>query len=221
MTETNLVVSKTLSSRIPRLQRSSTFHNLKSPLRKENEHVSEGQDELGSLSSVCSGLSCGADWGYRKRATKYAFHCSTRSSLIDSSSNEYLTPTQRANRKIRELQFLLKESETSCRMKSYTVDRLSQELADCKLALKNTVSKQKGKKESRNENETNDECQSDNTLILTDSGLGWSDDFLSNLKDSDIVFPHQAAGSVEKQKLMSIHLQEIEKMKEDHSSEVG
>ena len=103
MTETNLVVSKTLSSRIPRLQRSSTFHNLKSPLRKENEHVSEGQDELGSLSSVCSGLSCGADWGYRKRATKYAFHCSTRSSLIDSSSNEYLTPTQRANRKIREL----------------------------------------------------------------------------------------------------------------------
>jgi len=226
MTEVNLVVSKNLPSRIPRLQRSSTFHNLqlkKSPLRKENDRTSEDQDELGSLSSVYSGLSCvGADWSYRKKSPKYAFHCSTRHS-VDNSSNEYLTPTQRANRKIRELQFLLKESEASCRMKSYTVERLSQELADCKLSQKNcTCNRQKENNDSRKEAETNDDYQSENKLVLTDSGLGWTDDYLSHLKDSEVVLPlHQASGSMEKRKSVSIHLQEIEKLKETHSSEVS
>lgn len=106
------------NSRIPRLQRSASFHGeaKKISITQEvaEEDLTEAQDDVGSLSSVCSVASCAvSSKAYRKavenacdlqkgNTSKFAFHCSTPST-ITGCQGEYLTPTQRANRTIRQL----------------------------------------------------------------------------------------------------------------------
>ena len=97
----------TASSRIPRLQRSVSFHdrvrrNVR-PKDAMNEEDLEAEDDVSSLSSVCSVVSCSLPGNSYQRALdcasesrnksrKYTLHCST-----PVNSDEYLTPTQRAN----------------------------------------------------------------------------------------------------------------------------
>lgn len=116
MAEVNPSLKGKSSSRIPRLQRSASFHGerRKSSITQEvtEEDLTEAQDDIGSLSSVCSVASCAASSrAYRKAVEtacdfqkgnlpKFTFHCSTPTNGCQS---EYLTPTQRANRTIRQL----------------------------------------------------------------------------------------------------------------------
>jgi|688.fasta_scaffold347237_1 hypothetical protein len=107
-------------SRIPRLQRSASFHGEAKKTSKPNEQEKitgkdskEDRDDIGSLGSVYSLTSCTmSGTAYRKtvenpcnfekgNTTKFAFHCSTPSTT--GQQDEYLTPTQRANRTIRQL----------------------------------------------------------------------------------------------------------------------
>lgn len=108
-------------SRIPRLQRSSSFHgelrkstNTNNVHRETEEDANEAEDDFGSLSSVGSIKSCAGFTSAYRRAVetaadyrnkgnpKYALHCSYPSNGY-SNQGEYLTPTQRANRTIRQL----------------------------------------------------------------------------------------------------------------------
>ena len=218
MAEENSFFSRNFPSRIPRLQRSTSFHNTRrlqsSPLPteavKNEKFLLEKRDELGSLSSVCSALSC-VDWDYRKKSTKYALHCSTHSRDGDNClQQDYLTPTQRANRTISELKFKLKKSEASNA-------RLQQELATCKFQHKACSDNKHSTKSVYEKESQTIECQSENILNLTDSGLY---DDSNQLKDSEM--NHEAADhwSIEKRKLAFSHLKEIEKLKEDHSTAV-
>lgn len=119
MAETSPASKKKSGSRIPRLQRSASFHGQakKFSITTEvvtEEDLTEAQDDLGSLSSVCSVASCAVSSStYRKAvetacdfrkgntSPKYALHCSPLAS--NGVLGEYLTPTQRANRTIRQL----------------------------------------------------------------------------------------------------------------------
>lgn len=112
------------SSRIPRLQRSASFHGEAKKFTRTQQDVTEEDltealDDLGSLSSVCSVASCATpSSAYRKAvesacdfrrghlSPRYALHCSTSSTASNGGTNEYLTPTQRANRTIRQLKYL-------------------------------------------------------------------------------------------------------------------
>ena len=107
-------------SRIPRLQRSASFHGEAKKNSKSNEQEKitgedskEDRGDIGSLSSVYSVTSCTMSGrAYRKtvenpcdfekgNTTKFAFHCSIPST--SGHRDEYLTPTQRANGTIRQL----------------------------------------------------------------------------------------------------------------------
>lgn len=110
------------SSRIPRLQRSASFHGEAKKFSRTQhdvteEDLTEALDDLGSLSSVCSVASCATPSNaYRKAvetacdfrrgslsSPRYALHCTTSSTTSNGGIGEYLTPTQRANRTIRQL----------------------------------------------------------------------------------------------------------------------
>ncbi len=118
MAETSSASKKKSGSHIPRLQRSASFHgqakkfSLTEVVTEEDDLI-EAQDDLSSLSSVCSVASCAVSSNtYRKAvetacdfrkgnaSPKYALHCSP---LASNVLGEYLTPTQRANRTIRQL----------------------------------------------------------------------------------------------------------------------
>lgn len=110
---------KGLISRIPRLQRTTSFHEEtnRSTHTLRGKVVMEAKDDLCSLSSIHSVTSCVASnttKAYRKAITsaydfrkkdftlsKNTFHCTPFGDT--NSLNEYLTPTQRANRTIHQL----------------------------------------------------------------------------------------------------------------------
>ena len=124
MAEASPTMKRKTVSRIPRLQRSASFHgqakkfsNITQEVAEEDD-LTEAQDDLGSLSSVCSIASCAVTSSAYRRAvetacdfrkgnasTKYSLHCSTPSSS-NGILGEYLTPTQRANRTIRQLKYV-------------------------------------------------------------------------------------------------------------------
>lgn len=104
-------------SRIPRLQRSVSFHGKEHKSTSSNEvteeELTEALDDLCSLSSISSVASCAvSNRAYRKalesavkiqktNSPRFTLHCSTPQS--NGWPGEYLTPTQRANRTIRQL----------------------------------------------------------------------------------------------------------------------
>lgn len=117
MAEGNTSLTGKFCSRIPRLQRSVSFHGkeYKSATSNEatEEELTEALDDLRSLSSVSSVASCAvSSRAYRKavesafeiqktNSPRFTLHCSTPPS--NGFPGEYLTPTQRANRTIRQL----------------------------------------------------------------------------------------------------------------------
>lgn len=208
-------------SRIPRLLRSASFQGRTT--KKETIHEDENEtDDVGSLSSVCSAVSCATQGiAYRRavnsasscvfhdyrKPSKYAIHCCSPSS--NSGSQEYLTPTQRANRTIRHLKELLKKSESDCSYKDFEIQRLTRELV--------AVRMEHAQCEFRNSSaaEAPENVSSVATSSLGDSGLFDDLNHASQSKES-LLEKHE---NVEKRRLVS-QVDQIEDLKRHHANEV-
>nr|CAD7426695.1 unnamed protein product [Timema monikensis] len=93
-------------------------------------------DDLDSLASYGSVASCDHAYFARNGTTfsgrqmKYVVHCSSHG----GATEEYLTPTQRANSKIRRLSALLKQTERDLEKKNLEIGRLTQEVVELRLS---------------------------------------------------------------------------------------
>nr|CAD7392393.1 unnamed protein product [Timema cristinae] len=93
-------------------------------------------DDLDSLASYGSVASCDHAYFARNGTTfsgrqmKYVVHCSSHG----GATEEYLTPTQRANRKIRRLSALLQQTERDLEKKNLEIGRLTQEVVELRLS---------------------------------------------------------------------------------------
>ncbi|CAG2064036.1 unnamed protein product [Timema podura] len=93
-------------------------------------------DDLDSLASYGSVASCDHAYFARNGTTfsgrqmKYVVHCSSHG----GATVEYLTPTQRANRKIRRLSALLQQTERDLEKKNLEIGRLTQEVVELRLS---------------------------------------------------------------------------------------
>lgn len=220
-------VNGNVGSRIPRLVRSSSFHGR--GLQKqvvEEDQAEEALDDVGSLSSVCSVVSCATPGSaYRSavnaargvrttKSSRYALHCCSSPSS-QFGSEDYLTPTQRANRTIRQLKALLKESQAECSYKDFEIQRLTRELVALRM-------KQAEKPDSSGGATAEVESTNTATPSLADSGL--FDDLVNHSKESltdkdvEVTHPNWAA---EKRKLVAAHLEETEQLKKQHATEVS
>ncbi|XP_046457196.1 protein quick-to-court-like isoform X1 [Daphnia pulex] len=225
------------SSRIPRLQRSASFHGerRKSSITQEQEFteedLTEAQDDVGSLSSVCSVASCAVSSraypAYRKavetacdfqkgnNSPKFTFHCSTPT---NGCQGEYLTPTQRANRTIRQLKSLLKESEANSNYKDFEIQRLTRELVGLRLEHAQCEKRiSGGDKES-------DGATHLTAPSLADSGhfddlsyhpSQFKDSFAE--KDADL---YSGGWTAEKNRLTNAYLEKIENLTKQHTNEM-
>nr|CAD7408352.1 unnamed protein product [Timema poppensis] len=93
-------------------------------------------DDLDSLASYGSVASCDHAYFARNGTTfsgrqmKYVVHCSSHG----GATEEYLTPTQRANRQIRRLSALLQQTERDLEKKNLEIGRLTQEVVELRLS---------------------------------------------------------------------------------------
>jgi len=229
-------------SRIPRLQRSASFHE---SIKRKNvgakemdieEDVEEAEDDIGSLSSVCSVVSCSLpDNSYRravesasnfriqKAPMRFALHCST-----PTGSETYLTPTQRANRNIRQLKSLLKESYTDARYKDFEIQRLTRELvelrlehAQCKKADAAVAAADGADGADAGETPDAGDASAGTTPSLADSGL-FDDVHLNHSKESlaERDADTTTAWSIEKRRLLNSHAEQIGDMKRQFADEM-
>lgn len=221
-------------SRIPRLRRSVSFqesakHNVKMKEVDIDEDV-EAEDDLASLSSVCSVVSCsGPDNSYR-RAVESASHCRSQKPPVrfamhcttPTGNETYLTPTQRANRSIRQLKSLLKESYTDARYKDFEIQRLTRELVELRLEHAH-CKKAEATEAGADTADTPDTADASHgtTPSLADSGL-FDDAHLNHSKESlverDI---DTTAWSMEKRRLLNSHAEQIGDMKRQFADEVS
>lgn len=126
MAEASPYFKERSNSRIPRLLRSTSFHgtvkknsNAITSVEDETEALDDvgSLDDNGSLSSVCSVASCAVPFSAHRRfgesvykfgrvtnSPRYSLHCAQQSTFTGGVS-EYLTPTQRANKTIRQLKY--------------------------------------------------------------------------------------------------------------------
>jgi len=92
-------------------------------------------DSLKSFGSVCSAMSCDHAYFARNGTTfsgrrmKYVVHCSPHM----DGTEEYLTPTQRANRQIRRLKALLTQAQKDIVQKDQDIIRLTKEVVELRL----------------------------------------------------------------------------------------
>lgn len=219
-------------SKIPRLLRSASFHGqgLKKPVPVIDEDQTEAQDDLGSLSSVCSVVSCAAPSSAYRRAvdvargfqikkpnSKYAIHCCPSNG---NGNQDYLTPTQRANRTIRQLKTLLKESEAECNYKDLKIQQLTRELVA--MRLEHAECEGNGQK-----NGEIDAVSAFTPLSLSDSGL--FDDLNHGIEQSketlaekDASLSSQCIGEKRSLKLATIsQLEQVKELKKQQVIEVS
>ncbi|KZS10484.1 Uncharacterized protein APZ42_025035 [Daphnia magna] len=196
MAEGNTSLTGKFCSRIPRLQRSVSFHVSSRAYRKAVESAFEIQ---------------------KTNSPRFTLHCSTPPS--NGFPGEYLTPTQRANRTIRQLKSLLKESKTDSNYKDFEIQRLTRELVLLRLEHaqcgKNTV---RGEKEP------------ENTLPLATPSLADSGHFddlsyqANQLKDSlvekDVDSLASGSWSMEKSRIANFHGEKIEDLLRRHANEI-
>ncbi|XP_057373998.1 protein quick-to-court-like isoform X1 [Daphnia carinata] len=233
MAEGNSSQTGKFCSRIPRLQRSVSFHGkeYKSTTSNEatEEELTEALDDLRSLSSVSSVASCAVSSRSYGRAVESAFeiqktnsprftlHCSTPPN--NGFPGEYLTPTQRANRTIRQLKSLLKESKTDSNYKDFEIQRLTRELVLLRLEHA-----QCGKDTVRGEKEP------DNSLPLAAPSLADSGHFddlsyqANQLKDSLVEkeVDSLATGSwiMERSRIANFHTEKMDDLLRRHAHEI-
>jgi len=204
------------ASRIPRLQRSASFSSgqIKRNVQAQMEEDLEAEDDIGSLSSVCSVVSCSLPGNSYRRAVesasevrnqhkttpRFALHCSSTGS---GGCDQYLTPTQRANRTIRRLKALLKESYADTRYKDFEIQRLTKELVE--LRLEHAHCKKVG------------DDPHGATPSLADSGL-FDDVHLNQSKES--LLEKDVDSSTEKRRLMNSHVEQISDMKRQFADEM-
>ncbi|XP_063244119.1 protein quick-to-court isoform X4 [Bacillus rossius redtenbacheri] len=100
--------------------------------------IDEDDDDLDSLrsfGSACSAMSCDHAYFARNGTTfsgrrmKYVVHCSSHA----GGAEEYLTPTQRANRQIRKLKVLLKQAHKDLEKKDQDIFQLTKEVVELRL----------------------------------------------------------------------------------------
>ncbi|PNF14350.1 hypothetical protein B7P43_G05566 [Cryptotermes secundus] len=102
------------------------------------EEAAETDDDMGSLKSfgsACSAMSCDHAYfacngtTFSGRRMKYVVHCSPQM----DGTEEYLTPTQRANRQIRKLKALLNQAQKDIAQKDQDIIRLTKEVVELRL----------------------------------------------------------------------------------------
>lgn len=97
--------------------------------------MDDDMDSLKSFGSVCSAMSCDHAYFARNGTTfsgrrmKYVVHCSPHM----DGTEEYLTPTQRANRQIRRLKALLTQAQKDIEQKDQDIIRLTKEVVELRL----------------------------------------------------------------------------------------
>lgn len=110
------------------------------PVSPESPATSYLDDDLDSLhsysSSVASGMSCDHPYVARNGTTfsgrkmKYVVHCSSHAG---QTGEDYLTPTQRAQRQIRRLKELLSQARVDLEQRDSEILRLTKEVVELRL----------------------------------------------------------------------------------------
>ncbi|XP_055635773.1 protein quick-to-court isoform X2 [Toxorhynchites rutilus septentrionalis] len=123
----------------PGLQKSSLSPKTP-PVSPESPATSYLDDDLDSLqsysSSVASGMSCDHPYVARNGTTfsgrkmKYVVHCSSHAG---QTGEDYLTPTQRAQRQIRRLKELLSQARVDLEQRDSEILRLTKEVVELRL----------------------------------------------------------------------------------------
>ncbi|CAB0027862.1 unnamed protein product [Trichogramma brassicae] len=139
-TDTISHISELSLSLTPLRSRHRSHHPLGHHHHNPGHHHHDDCSDADSVRSFGSGLSVasacehanfalnGTTWSGRQH--RYIVHCST-SNLNDG--DEYLTPTQRAQRQVRKFQALLKEAHKRADEQEHEIARLSQELVELRI----------------------------------------------------------------------------------------
>lgn len=110
---------------------------------EEGDQVDDDLDSLHSYSSVATTASCDHAYVARNGTTfsgrkmKYVVHCSAHAG---QTGEEYLTPTQRAQRQIRRLKALLNQAKLDLEKKDSDIFRLTKEVVELRLYKASLVS---------------------------------------------------------------------------------
>ncbi|XP_069705692.1 protein quick-to-court isoform X1 [Periplaneta americana] len=112
-----------------------SYPHTPTPSPEDAVGMDDDMDSLKSFGSVCSAMSCDHAYFARNGTTfsgrrmKYVVHCSPHMDGTD----EYLTPTQRANRQIRRLKALLAQAQKDMEAKDQDIIRLTKEVVELRL----------------------------------------------------------------------------------------
>ncbi|XP_029709324.2 protein quick-to-court isoform X1 [Aedes albopictus] len=107
-----------------------------SPESPATSYLDDDLDSLHSYSSVASGMSCDHPYVARNGTTfsgrkmKYVVHCSSHAG---QTGEDYLTPTQRAQRQIRRLKELLSQARMDLEQRDSEILRLTKEVVELRL----------------------------------------------------------------------------------------
>lgn len=107
-----------------------------SPESPVTSYLDDDLDSLHSYSSVASGMSCDHPYVARNGTTfsgrkmKYVVHCSSHAG---QTGEDYLTPTQRAQRQIRRLKELLSQARIDLEQRDSEILRLTKEVVELRL----------------------------------------------------------------------------------------
>lgn len=99
-------------------------------------YVDDDLDSLNSYTSVASTASCDHPFvahngtTFSGRKMKYVVHCSSHAG---QTGEEYLTPTQRAQKQIKRLKFLLHQAKQDIEQKDSDIFRLTKEVVELRL----------------------------------------------------------------------------------------
>ncbi|XP_021932775.1 uncharacterized protein LOC110836184 isoform X2 [Zootermopsis nevadensis] len=113
----------------------NSYPHTPTPSPEEALEMDDDMNSLKSFGSVCSAMSCDHAYFARNGTTfsgrrmKYVVHCSPHM----DGTEEYLTPTQRANRQIHKLKALLTQAHRDMELKDQDIMRLTKEVAELRL----------------------------------------------------------------------------------------
>ncbi|CAM1299627.1 Uncharacterised protein r2_g954 [Pycnogonum litorale] len=183
MTET---LRKSISN-IPRLQRSNTLRERRSTSQSNVAHNECDSDDSCSVYSVPSS---------KPLRRRFTLHCDRGSRLSIEDTNNYLTPTQRYEKQIRQLRIALRKSARHCDDKEKEIERL------VKILRANGI----------------DAGQSSNVIVTVIDEETTVD--RRDLCDSGVVTDESSDGFAYVELLANEHENELRKLKDSHSDDV-
>lgn len=175
-------------------------------------HLEDDMDSLHSYSSVATTASCDHAYVARNGTTfsgrkmKYVVHCSAHAG---QTGEEYLTPTQRAQRQIRRLKALLNQAKLDLEKKDSDIFRLTKEVVELRLykaSLTSPDEKSNSSDAVTVKENTGDDIQtpdSPNLADLTDDGPIKSNSEYSKLDSVDFKSNHLPSCSLNLSDLQS------------------